>query len=279
LHYAVRHGLIQIRILAKSLEIASLVVFLSPLHYWRDFGYDDSTETVLEGVSVDEDLADERSVNVNIFKFLGSDVFTLGKLENVFGAVNNFDRTVGENLANVTRVEPSILIKGFFVLIRALVVPRGHVTSKKLDFSTRVRLVGGEILHLRKIFQSELGAFQNSANMSSPGVFSLGHTACSGCLRQSIPFVDRSAERNLKEVHHVNVDGSGASHHLLYISSKECSNFVEHKHVIAGAEVGSLSGVSAKCGHFVSDSLINQPLLASSGVVHVVLDFTVDLVE
>jgi hypothetical protein len=45
----------------------------------------------MQGISVDPDLGEPLRLDIDVFKFFGSNILTLRKLENVFGSVNNLN--------------------------------------------------------------------------------------------------------------------------------------------------------------------------------------------
>jgi hypothetical protein len=124
-----------------------------------------------------------------------------------------------------------------------------------------------------------LTTLQSATNMSSQRIFRIGDGRCSSRLGHSVSLVNRSTEGNLEEIHDFNVDGSRTSHHQLNFSSEKGSDLVEHKHVITSAKIRGLSRICPKSSQLTSNSRINQPLFASSGIVHVILNLSINLVE
>lgn len=137
--------------------------------FGKDFGvrYHNCHEEALKGISIDEDLTDKRSLNVYVLKFLGGDILSLGKLEDIFGAVHNFDITIRENYRHITRVDPAVLGKGFCSFLWVLVVALKESVSVELELSSRVRLIGVKVAHLRNILEAESDAWCRSTNCSS----------------------------------------------------------------------------------------------------------------
>ena len=52
---------------------------------------DDRDEVRLEGVAVDENFLNVRTLEVDALKLFGSDVFALCELKNVLSSIDNFD--------------------------------------------------------------------------------------------------------------------------------------------------------------------------------------------
>jgi hypothetical protein len=52
---------------------------------------DNCNNAVLERVTIDKALLNIRGEDENIFQLLGSDILTLGKLEDIFRTINNLD--------------------------------------------------------------------------------------------------------------------------------------------------------------------------------------------
>jgi hypothetical protein len=68
-----------------------------------------SNNVVLKRVTIDKDLLNNRALSVDILKFLWSDIFTLRKFEDILGSINDFNRSIRKNYANITRTNPAIL--------------------------------------------------------------------------------------------------------------------------------------------------------------------------
>ena len=50
---------------------------------------DKSDDVVLQRISIDPDLRDEIALNVNVFKFLGCDIFSLAQFEDVLCSIDD----------------------------------------------------------------------------------------------------------------------------------------------------------------------------------------------
>ena len=74
------------------------------MHVWDH----DGDKKVLEGVPVYEYLRDLRDLRVNVLKLLWGDVLSLRKLEDVLRPIYDLDGAVGEDHADIPRVQPGI---------------------------------------------------------------------------------------------------------------------------------------------------------------------------
>jgi hypothetical protein len=79
-----------------------------------------------EGVSVDEDLRDIGALFIHSFKLLRYNVLTLGKLEDIFDAVDNFVGIAFQELADVTGVKPTLRVLGLLSQCRVSEVPNEY---------------------------------------------------------------------------------------------------------------------------------------------------------
>jgi hypothetical protein len=87
----------------------------------------------------------------NILQFFRSDILSLRQFEDVFDAINNFNRSIWENLTNVAGAEPAIFVECLSSLLGELVVTRCDSGSIPTDFTLRIGLVGAQVLHFRDI--------------------------------------------------------------------------------------------------------------------------------
>jgi hypothetical protein len=80
---------------------------------------------VLQRVSINHGLGDKGAERKNILNFLRGNVLALGKLEDVFAAIDDTHRTIRVDKGDIASFEPSVLIKSIRSLVRSLVVTRG----------------------------------------------------------------------------------------------------------------------------------------------------------
>ena len=64
---------------------------LNPLGEDFGVGDNDGYEEVLKGFSVDKDLGDQCTLDIDVFKFLWCNVLSLVKLEDVLCSIDNFN--------------------------------------------------------------------------------------------------------------------------------------------------------------------------------------------
>ncbi len=89
-----------------------------PLLLWNN----NANNIVAKGVSVDECRSDGLRKSHDTFNFLGGDVLSLRKFEDVLASINDLDRAIRIDLANISCLEPALLIKSLRCLILTLVV-------------------------------------------------------------------------------------------------------------------------------------------------------------
>ena len=161
----------------KFLEIRALEHIGALGHACLEFfesllvGVDDCDAAVLERVAINEALLDERRENENVLQLFRGDVLALRKFEYVLGAVNDLDCAVREDLGNITSSEPALFIKCFCCLVVTEEVALENRRTLHANFTSRVRLVGGQVLHFRNIFKSNSQIINWSTDMTSVWVF------------------------------------------------------------------------------------------------------------
>ena len=104
-------------------------------------GYNYSNKAAFEGVTVDEDLGDLGYLRINVLELLWGDVLSLRELEDVLRSICDLDGPVGEDDADITRVDPAILREGLLGTTRVLEITLELVGALELNFTTR-RVVG-----------------------------------------------------------------------------------------------------------------------------------------
>ena len=132
-------GLLQ-ELAGDGLSLGDASLFSKSLQVNR-VGYNYSDKAALEGVTVDEDLSDLRDLRVNVLELLWGDVLSLRELENVLRAICDLDGTVGEDDANIARVDPAILREGLLGTTRILEIPLELIGALELNLAAR-RVIG-----------------------------------------------------------------------------------------------------------------------------------------
>ena len=110
-------------------------VFLSPVNQRFFVWHCNSYQAILETVSIHEHLV---YVLVNLEYFLKTgwaDVFTVWKFEYVFDPIDNFYWAICVNLADITRVNEAILVKGSVCLFFVFEIPLERILASETDFA------------------------------------------------------------------------------------------------------------------------------------------------
>lgn len=142
-------------------------------------GDDHSHTCVLEGVTVEEGLLDHSGQRHDLLDLLRSDVLSLRELEDVLGTVNNLDRSIREDHADISRQEPAIISEGLCGLIWSLEVASEDGGSLHANFAARVGLVRAQVVHLRQVLQTEFNGLNGATDVTRDGII-LIHKARTG---------------------------------------------------------------------------------------------------
>jgi hypothetical protein len=159
------NGLLKVGVLREGSNIFGFIVLHGPglstfIKSNNHYG------VTLKGISVDETRSNQVTDSEGTFKLLRSNIFTLRKLHDHLGTIDDGNSSILVCLTNITRVEPTLIIEGFLGDFGKLVVPREDVRAFNLNLSTGVRLVSCEVVHVRNVLQSNLGASNRSSNMA-----------------------------------------------------------------------------------------------------------------
>ena len=77
-------------------------------------------------------------VNLEYFLKTGrADIFTVWKFEYVFDSIDNFYWAICVNLADITRVNEAILVKGSICLFFVFEIPLERILASEADFALR----------------------------------------------------------------------------------------------------------------------------------------------
>jgi hypothetical protein len=131
------------------------------MHVWHH----DGDKEVLKGVPIYEDLRDLGYLRVNILELLWGDVLTLRKLEDVLRPIYDLDGTVGEDHADIPRVQPAIIRECLLCLLWILKVLFENVSTFQLNLTTRW-VISREVAKLGAIFESDFIAWNGSSHMA-----------------------------------------------------------------------------------------------------------------
>lgn len=99
---------------------------------------------------MDKYLGNIRTLGVHVFQLLRCDVLALRQLENVLRTIDDLNRSVWEDHANVARRQPTVLTECLLRLFFILEVAMENGGTLVANFTTRIR-VRGHVLHLRYV--------------------------------------------------------------------------------------------------------------------------------
>jgi hypothetical protein len=161
----------------------------------------------------------------------------------VLDPINNLQTTSTINEPDVSRVEPSIGVNRLLSLVGVVKVlgDDGRATSK--DLSTRVRLVGGEVAHVRNVAKADLDTSRGRTDGAIRVVVAFVAASCGSTVlgltvsiysRESaksagdsegpraryLPLRDVAAQSHLEEGENVRVDGRRACTDPLNVASE-----------------------------------------------------------
>ena len=87
----------------------------------------------LQRVSRHEVALDSGDSCVGLLDLFGGDVLSLRELEDVLGAIDDLEGSVGEDLADISGVEEPVLVEGLGRLLLVLVVPEERAWPPRAD--------------------------------------------------------------------------------------------------------------------------------------------------
>ena len=114
-----------------SLDLA----FLCPIDDCLPVRNHDGDQAILEAVAIDEDLVDMLVDLIYLLESCWADILAMRQLEYVLDAIDDFDRPIDMNLANVASVDESILVDGSFGLFYVLKVALDGILTSEADFT------------------------------------------------------------------------------------------------------------------------------------------------
>ena len=149
------------------LMMISLTIVDCPLSNPLFFRNNYSDDVVLQRVSVNEALGDHRWKLENLFYLFRGYVFTLRELENIFASVNNTNRSIWINNANITCLEPTFFVKSLACLVLTFIVALENGRALEANLTPRVGYVCRHITHFRQVLKSYFNSFYWTTDMSS----------------------------------------------------------------------------------------------------------------
>ena len=172
-------------------------------------------------------LIDVRWCYVDIFQLLRCNIFSLCKLKDIFGSVNNLDGTVWQNNTDVTRQEPTIDYS-LFILLRVFEVSIKYSRALETDLAARIRRVSWCVSHFWNITEPNFHAGKWSSAMTWCWIIWHSRTRCCAWLCLSITLYDWTTESYLEEIEHFHCDWSWSSGHDSNFASKNVLEFFAH---------------------------------------------------
>ena len=85
----------------------------------------------------------------DIFNLFRRDIFSLRKLEDVLAAIEDTNRAVRVDDADVARVQVALSIERFGRLVRPLEVAREHAWTANANLASGERLICDAVIHIR----------------------------------------------------------------------------------------------------------------------------------
>mmetsp|Transcript_7586 Transcript_7586/g.21562 ORF Transcript_7586/g.21562 Transcript_7586/m.21562 type:complete len:230 (-) Transcript_7586:1425-2114(-) len=181
--------------------------------------YNDGHQESLETVPMDEGLSHPLALNEDILDLLRGNVLALGKLKDVLLPIDDLETAVRQDSADITRVEPSVLIDGILGLLLLLVVANKACRGAHTQFPPRVGLVATEVVHLRNIYELQLGARGGGTNVAARIIARNGRGCHGSAFGLAVALHNLAAKAEAQEVQHVTRDGSRSRHHDLHTAA------------------------------------------------------------
>jgi len=208
----------------------------------EDVGRDtkDGHEEGLMRVAMDVARSEVAAVcKVYVLDPLGGNVFSLCELENVLPADDELEATEFVDGADVTSVEPTIGVNrlGSLLLVAEVLLELRCRADQQL--TTRVRLVGGHVLHVRHVEQSALCVRSNTTAVAS-GEVALVLDECNGVsLGKTVSLCEVGSEDDAEELMQTGINGRRATNkYLCAIQSKTSRNLLSPDAVVEHVLVG-----------------------------------------
>jgi hypothetical protein len=159
----------------------------------------------LKRVSVNEDLCHIGRLSYLGFDFVWNDILSLGKLEDVLLAINNFQATSLSELANISSVHPTIAVNSGLCNIRLSVIPLEAVIASIAYLTSRsgsalMISIFRRVIHFRDIYKLNIKRRHRSTNMTTFWVNSPCNRSWGNTLSLPIAFMNSNTESNFKKI-------------------------------------------------------------------------------
>ena len=123
-------------VLEDLLVVSSYLVVCCPFVKNGLVWHNDSDQIALKGVAVDEDLGDVEGLSDLALDLVGDYVFALGQFKDVLLSVDDLECSIGCELADVTGVNPAVLIDCLLGKFGLLVVSLEAVVAAVADLTS-----------------------------------------------------------------------------------------------------------------------------------------------
>lgn len=125
----------------------------------------DCHSKVMEGLSMQKCFGNEVTFKIDVLHFVGSNIFSLLKLEDVLLSVDNLEvKTVWKDLPNITCFKPTILSDSIFRCFFHFVIAKEDLRASDPNLSSGRRtslfiLILSSIFHFRNIAKFDFSGF------------------------------------------------------------------------------------------------------------------------
>jgi hypothetical protein len=121
-------------------------LLLGPFLYHRLVWDNNGDQVGLKGVTIAEDLSDIEGLLELTLNLIRGNILTLSKLEDILLSIYNFKGAIWKEHANITSVNPAVLINGFAGLLWLTEITFEVVVALVADLPTGHRVASVRIL-------------------------------------------------------------------------------------------------------------------------------------
>lgn len=233
--------------------------------------HDDGDETVLQRVTVQEDLGHNGVLGVYVLDLLGSNVLTLGELENVLLAVNDDEAAKLVEGGDITAVVPALLVQRLTRLLLVLIIAHKDIGAADAELTAGVG-VGRQVVHLGNVYKLELVAGEWNTDMAGAVLILVVNAGRGAGLGGTVALTHVAAQSNTQELHDVGTQRGRAANNETNAATQSLAHLVEDDAIpdgmgvaLAGFQVGEL-GSDSTAGDGALDTGSLDGLLHDAGV-------------
>lgn len=186
---------------------------------------------VLERVTVDEDLLNDRALSVYVFKFLWSDVFTLRKLEDVLSSINNFNCSIREDHTHITRADPSILWESLFGPLGVFKIAFENIGTSELDL-TSWRIISWEISQFRAVSKADSHGWNHTSHSTWSSIQGMSKSSGAIVFSLAVALIHMNAKSKLEELKYICIDRCRSWDHNSDSSTETIFDLLENGRII-----------------------------------------------